>query len=265
MSQIPNEEAILPLSEFITLSNGISLSLLEPMIPTLTAFEVKDQKGIKISKKQEKLTDSDRSLFHITTSVKKLEERETRYAEDIKSLRQEVVALLKSGNRPHAALLLRRAKLYEIQLDKAMKSRDQLLRIAASIEEAQTSAEVFEAMKLGAAALKTENARVGGIDKVDTLMDTVTELMEEQESISETIGSSNSLQTYDEAVLEAELAELAQEDIKTPIIANSNKPTNDAKLDQLVKDLQTISVPVTPVQAPLRTPSNEKKPMEAAQ
>lgn len=260
MDRIPDGEAVMALSEFTELSNGLSLKLLGPMIPTLTTFEVKDQKGIKISKKQEELSDSDRALFHITTSVKKLEDRETRYAADIKSLRQEVITLLKSGNRPHAALLLRRAKLYEIQLDKAMKSRDQLLRIAASIEEAQTSAEVFEAMKLGAAALKTENARVGSIDKVDSLMDTVAELMEEQETISEAIGS-NSLQGYDESVLEAELAELTREDAKAETVDASK----DTKMDELIAELQTINVPVTPIQATSSGFSQEKKQAAAAQ
>lgn len=247
-STFPSGEAILPLDRFLAMTQGVHLDLLSTLLPNTTQFEVKDQKAVKIATKPEnaKVSDSDRALFHISTSIQKLEQREAKYARDIQSLRQEVISLLKSGNRPHASMLLRRSKLYEKQLDKAMASRDQLLRIAASIEEAQTSAEVFEAMKLGAAALKTENDRVGGIDKVDSLMDTVAELVEEQDSISEAIGSSTITTAVDEALLEAELAELVKEEDKSPSPSPAISPF-DKTLDSLVTELQQVHVPAAPV------------------
>lgn len=250
MKSIPHSVHLMSYNEFLSLSHGLSLDLLAQWMANITVFEVKGVKGVKFaqSMEQAKITDSDRALFHIGHSVHVLEGREKKYAYESASLRREVVVMLKSGNRSTAAMLLRRAKLYESQLEKSMKSRDQLLRIAASIEEAQTNAQVFEAMKLGAAALKSENEKVGGVDKVDELMDNVSELIEEQEMIATTIGGNAAQLTMDldESILEKELAELIQEDRQFIVATQSKSPHQPQQQDQdaLVKELQELSVPV---------------------
>lgn len=258
--QVSSKPGVLSLEEFLAQNNGPSLELLLPLMPNIAVFEVKGVKGVKISTLKEPVSESDRALFHIGQSVLKLEEREARYAADIANTRKEVVGLLKIGNRAHATTLLRRTKMLEIYLEKASKSRDQLLRISASIEEAQTNAQVFEAMKLGAEALRAENSRIGGPEKVDSLMDTVSELIDDQEEISKAIGSTQSLTSADDASLEAELAELLSEDLNKKIAVPTQdiKPT-DPRTDEMLEDLAKISIPTTTPSSSVATPSKEEK------
>lgn len=233
--------SIMPFSEFEQLANGLSMDLLLPEMQFIAVFDAHGERGVKISNnKSEKVevTDSDRALFHISRSIVKLEAQESRYVSSISSLKKDTVVALKSGNRPHATTLLRRAKLFENQLEKSSKARDQLLRISASIEEAQTNVEVFEAMKLGAVALKRENSRIGSPDKVDELMDTVSDLIEDQEEIAQAIGSDRNLSSVDEAALESELALLLAENVgvtaKEPIVeVVPQKDDSDRLLEEL--------------------------------
>jgi len=247
-------------SDYLSISKGLSTELLSKWMSNVTVFEVKGVKGVKFAQtlEQATITDSDRALFHIGHSVATLEEREKKYASEAHSLRTEVVAMLKSGNRPMAALLLRRAKMYENQLEKSMKSRDQLLRIAASIEEAHTNAQVFEAMKLGAAALKSENDKIGSVEQVDELMDNVSDLMEEQETLATAIGGAQlSTGDIDESALEKELASLLQEGdtvtkqqhVSSVPISSTSPQHQLTEQDRLVKELEALSVPLKPITA----------------
>jgi hypothetical protein len=239
----------------------------------VTFFEVKDVKGVKVASNpsQSKVSDAERSLFHITNSIYQLERREEKYSGEVKRLRSEVLVKLKEGNRPAATLLLKRAKMYESHLSKAMQSRDTLLQISASIEEAQTSSAVFEAMKMGAETLKSENAKLGSVDTVEALLDDVSELIQETNDISDAVmGSQQQLLSgsIDESELEKELAELAKEELRdlklskpvkpTPTIARAGPDTTNAtvnapasasssSLDSLVSELELLSVPTAPI------------------
>lgn len=259
----------MPYAEFVELTKGVSIDLLLPTMKSIAVFEVHGERGVKISPYKSariEVTDSDRALFHISRSIIKLEAQESRYYESVSTLKKDTVAALKGGNRSHAATLLRRAKLYEQQLEKSSKARDQLLRISASIEEAQTNTEVLAAMKLGAEALKSENSKIGSLDKVDELMDTVTELIEDQEEISQAIGSDRSLTPIDEASLESELAALLAEDSGTKV-KSEVKPSKVSKeeSDKLLEELAQINVSTTKPNAATASSSKpEKKLAEAS-
>lgn len=258
----------MPFAEFERLTNGLSIDLLIPEMNNIVVFEVHGERGVKISANKSstaQVTDSDRALFHISRSIVKLEAQESHYYTSITTLKKDTVSALKSGNRPHATTLLRRAKMFEVQLEKSSKARDQLLRISASIEEAQTNAEVFEAMKLGAAALKSENSKIGSPDKVDELMDTVSELIEDQEEISQAIGSDRTLTSIDEASLESELAQLMAEDdgLKPKITTTATIPEK-ADTDKLLDELAQLSVPVAKPSTTSPSPSNTEKKLAEA-
>lgn len=250
MQSIPSHLSLLPLTEFTRLTISTNLALLMPYMPGVVMFDVRDVQAVKIVRNSSAslvVTDSDRALFHLAHSIKKLEEKEVKYTEQAKTLRQDVIKALKvENNRPKATLLLMRTKLYESYLDKAMRSKDSLLRIQASIEEAQTSAELFEAMKLGRAALKAENERVGDIDQVEALMDSVSELIQDTAEVSEAIAGQD-LHSFSEKDFETELAELIAEAplpaSTTPTTATNPKlPETSPHMDALVEELEKLSV-----------------------
>jgi len=143
-------------------------------------------------------------------------------------------------NRRAAMMALKRKKTYEAQIAKLSGARMTIEQQLMAIEGATVSLEAMNAMKAGAAAMKSIHGEMN-IDTVDDTMDSIREQMDIHNEISDAIAQPLG-DPLDEDGLEAELAELEAENI-------------DQQLNQLNAPLSAVS-PIKLPTAPTTLPAS---------
>jgi charged multivesicular body protein 7 len=103
-------------------------------------------------------------MTNLTAQISTLETR-------ITSLQAKALAAVKSGNKHTALSLLRSKKLAEKNLQQRTDTFHQLDEVFTSIEQAADQVEVMKAMEASARVLKSLNQQVGGVERVEDVVD----------------------------------------------------------------------------------------------
>lgn len=125
---------------------------------------------------------------------------------------------LVKGDKERALLALRRKKFQEGLLSKTDAQLATLEQLTANVEFALVQKDVMFGLKQGTDVLKQINAEMGGIDKVEKLMEENEEAREYQRQVSEML--EGGLSRDDEEDVEDELAALEQDIVGTKQITN---------------------------------------------
>ncbi|EPQ27625.1 uncharacterized protein PFL1_04763 [Pseudozyma flocculosa PF-1] len=129
-----------------------------------------------------------------------------------------------STNKRAAQAALRQKKVYENELDKIAGTRMTLETQVNAIESANMNFETMQAMRQGAAALKSIHGSMD-IDKVDATMDSIREQMDITNEISEAISNPvNMGHDLDEDELQNELEELEQDELNSRLVGADSVP-----------------------------------------
>nr|XP_023669185.1 charged multivesicular body protein 4b-like isoform X1 [Paramormyrops kingsleyae] len=132
-----------------------------------------------------------------------------------KKIHQELLTAKKNGTRNKRAALqaLKRKKRYEKQLSQIDGTLSTMEFQREALENANTNAEVLKNMGFAAKAMKAAHEHMD-IDKVDDLMQDITEQQELAQEISDAISKPVGFgEEFDEDELMAELEELEQEEL----------------------------------------------------
>jgi charged multivesicular body protein 7 len=151
-------------------------------------------------------------------SLKDLIEDLTAQTEVLSNKVDELAASAKAAvlkkNRVVALAALKSKKMAEVNLTKRYATLNQLEDVAAKIEQAADNVQLVRVMEGSATALKSLNAKVGGADKVDQVLDDLREQMAEADEVGNIISEAGPA-VDEEAVdeeLEAMLAEEARKE-----------------------------------------------------
>ena len=139
---------------------------------------------------RDKLQQYQKKITHVT-------DRETEIAKEC----------LRKGQKSKALLALRRKKFQESLLSKTDLQLEQLQRLVADVEFAAVQKDVMYGLQQGTAVLRQIQAEMGGIEKVEKLMEENAEARAYEREVSEMLGGRLSNQEEDE--VEEELAALA--------------------------------------------------------
>mmetsp|Transcript_143693 Transcript_143693/g.250788 ORF Transcript_143693/g.250788 Transcript_143693/m.250788 type:complete len:220 (-) Transcript_143693:322-981(-) len=126
----------------------------------------------------------------------------------------------KKGNKNLALTHLKRKKQYEEQMTKLSAQRMNIENMQMKMEEATMNLETLKAQKEGAKAIKEMYGKMTP-DKIDADMETVREVMDHANEISDALSQPLGDQ-LDEDDLEAELAELEQADLDQELLGIDN-------------------------------------------
>ncbi|KPP64280.1 charged multivesicular body protein 4b-like [Scleropages formosus] len=132
-----------------------------------------------------------------------------------KKIEQELITAKKNGTKNKRAALqaLKRKKRYEKQLAQIDGTLSTIEFQREALENANTNTEVLKNMGFAAKAMKAAHENMD-IDKVDDLMQDITEQQELAQEISDAISKPTAFgEDYDEDELMAELEELEQEEL----------------------------------------------------
>ena len=131
--------------------------------------------------------------------ITKLTDRETAIAKEC----------LSRGQKPKALLALRRKKFQESLLAKTDLQLEQLQRLTSDVEFATVQKSVMYGLQQGTAVLKQIQAEMGGIERVERLLEDNEEARAYQKQVSELLGGQ--LSNNDEDEVEDELDALGRE------------------------------------------------------
>lgn len=140
------------------------------------------------------------------------------YQKRITTLTDREVAIAKEcltrGQKDKALLALRRKKYQESLLAKTDAQLEQLQRLTSDVEFAAVQKDVMYGLRQGTAVLKQIHAEMGGIEKVEKLLEENAEARAYQKEISDMLGGQ--LSNQDEDDVEDELEAMAREMVSEP-------------------------------------------------
>jgi charged multivesicular body protein 4A/B len=147
-----------------------------------------------------------------------LDKREALLMKKIDNELQKARELNRQGNKRAALQCLKRKKLYESQQEVVANQQLKLQEQMIVLEGSKATAETFNALKSGAGAMK-QLAKETDVDKVDKVMDEISEQTEKMRQVNEALGQQVGYAAeLDEDELEAELAELDALDVEDALL-----------------------------------------------
>jgi len=175
--------------------------------------------GTKKKKPAPKLADSIQKLREASDNMDK---REKHLVKLMEQALQEAKKKSKAKDKRGALFHLKRKKMYEKQVDQIYGKKSNIETQIMALEAASNNKEVLGAMRVGADALRAA-VKDTDVEKVDDVMDTISESMamadELGEAMSQSIGPA-----LDEEELNAELAEMESEMMDEDLLAAPSVP-----------------------------------------
>jgi len=187
--------------------------------------------GKKKQKPVPKLSDSIMKLRDASTNLDKRQEFLTKKVDEAKD---EAKKKFKAKDKRGALFHLKRKKLYEKQIDQIYGKKTNIETQIMALEGASSNKEVISAMKEGSTALSATVSDLN-VDKVDEVMDDITESMAMADELSEAMAQPIG-PAVDEDELSAELAEMESEMMDEDMLAAPSVPAKTIKAPEDEKD-----------------------------
>ena len=193
-----------------------------------------------------------------TKTLEMLEKREALLIKKISAELEKAKAFNRSGNKRAALQCLKRKKLYESQCEVVANQQLKLQEQMIVLEGSKATAETFNALKSGAGAMK-QLAKETDVDKVDKVMDEISDQTEKMRQVNEALGQQVGYAAeLDEDELEAELAELDALDVEDALLQKEIEELEPGFTTQSKEEV--VVMPDVPKMKPVpKMPANVKK------
>jgi charged multivesicular body protein 7 len=220
------------------------------------------------------ITTSDTAIAHLKTVQTSLDEQISLLTSQIATFTQKARDATSKQNRIIALSALKSRKLSESALRKRSDALARIEEVLNGVAQAASDAEVIRSLEGGASALERLNKDIGGIERVEKVMDRVREGIEESEDVGRVIAEMGSARVDEDEVqeefdamlkAEAEKKRKLQEEIQRRKLElerqerarkeaeeqvrkeQETKVTDDpAKQDGLVEELKSVSLNASP-------------------
>ncbi|RCI09005.1 hypothetical protein L249_4943 [Ophiocordyceps polyrhachis-furcata BCC 54312] len=157
------------------------------------------------------ITEEDTAVASIKELTSSLKHQVALLTSRIDDLSAEAKKAVVGNNRITALAALKSKKVAESSLSKRYATLSQLEQVAASIEQASDQVQLVKVMESSASALESLNAKVGGVERVDSAVDRLREQMSETDEVAAILAESTGA-VVDEAEIDDELEALEKQD-----------------------------------------------------
>ncbi|KAH0847569.1 hypothetical protein FOPE_00798 [Fonsecaea pedrosoi] len=123
----------------------------------------------------EPITQEDRSIASLKSLIEDVHQKSATLSARITVLQDQASTAVKTGNKASALSALRSKKLAERALQQRIDTLHQLEEIYTKIESAVDQVEILAVMESSASVLKTLNKRVGGVERVEDVLESLRE------------------------------------------------------------------------------------------
>lgn len=171
------------------------------------------------------------------------------------NLKAQAKNAVKSGDKATALLKLQKKKILDQQISNLSASLLQLESQKFDLENSSTTMEIVSTMAMGAKAQKDIAKRMDP-DKVQSLMDDLDDLKEQNAEVNDILGVFSEDLTADgelEAELEAMMLEEEESRITIPSVPNSKVGASNDEFDELLASLADAPTGKVAVPAPQKT------------
>ncbi|CAL6415812.1 unnamed protein product [Bathycoccus prasinos] len=209
-------------------------------------------------------TTSGRAAFDAVDKLKDtlemLDKREALLIKKISTELEKAREFNRSGNKRAALQCLKRKKLYESQCEVVANQQLKLQEQMIVLEGSKATAETFNALKSGAGAMK-QLAKETDVDKVDKVMDEISDQTEKMRQVNEALGQQVGYAAeLDEDELEAELAELDALDVEDALLQKAIEELEPGFTTSTGSKEEVVVMPDVPkMKAVRKMPANVKK------
>lgn len=182
----------------------------------------------------EPITEEDRRIASVQTTLSSLQTQVDSLSSRVESLQKTAQTAVQAKNRNTALSALRSKKLAETALQQRRDMLHQLEEVYAKIEQAVDQAQFIQVMQASATTLKTLNQRVGGVEKVDAIMDDLREQVTQTDEVGRVMQeplSGNAL--VDENEVDEELEAMEREELARK--EGMKEDASQAKLEDLAQ------------------------------
>jgi charged multivesicular body protein 7 len=212
----------------------------------------------------EPITEQDASIASLKALISSLEIQTASLEKRISSLQATAQASVKAGNKISALSALRFKKLAEKTLQQRSDTLHQLEEVYIKIESAADQIEIFNAMETSAGVLKALNQKVGGIERVDQVMDSLREEMEKVDEVQKVTSeplTSGAIVDETEIDDELEAMEAEQKKEKEEIEAQKRREQEEQEAEDTKKRLEAIGRADTPIEQRLENDTTKLREM----
>lgn len=160
------------------------------------------------------ITEEDRHIANVKTTLSSLQAQVDSLSLRAETLQKTAQNAVQAKNRNTALSALKSKKLAETALQQRRDMLHQLEGVYSKIEQAVDQAQFLQVMQASATTLKTLNQRVGGVERVDAIMDDLREQVGQTDEVGRVMQeplSDNAI--VDEAEVDDELASMEREEL----------------------------------------------------
>ncbi|RDA92198.1 hypothetical protein CP533_5599 [Ophiocordyceps camponoti-saundersi (nom. inval.)] len=190
------------------------------------------------------ITEEDAAVASIKELTSSLKHQIALLTSRIDDLSAEAKKAVVGNSRITALGALKSKKLAESSLSKRYATLSQLEQVASSIEQASDQVQLVKVMESSASALQSLNAKVGGVERVDSAVDRLREQMSGTDEVAAILAESTGA-IVDEAEIDDELEALEKEDAQEKQeVEDGKQKEREAETARAVME-ELPSVPVT--------------------
>ncbi|KAH3672257.1 hypothetical protein WICMUC_004352 [Wickerhamomyces mucosus] len=188
----------------------------------------------------EQITDQDISILEIKSLVIKITKSNDLLSDKINSATLALKNLVKqkSYNKELSFNLLKSRKIAENSLAKQISSLNQLESIIYKIDESATNIQLLDALQKGTIILKGLNTQIGGVEKVESIIDELEGEKYKVEKITERINDLSKGDEIDNNDLEVELDELLKQETNQKLSVVDEERHTEEDISQKLRQLK---------------------------
>ena len=182
----------------------------------------------------EPITQEDSSIASIKALIASLESQISALTSRVATLQTTAQNAVQSKDKHGALSALRSKRLAKRNLQQRTDTLNQLEEVWTKIEQAVDHVQVMQVMQSSAETLKSLNKRVGGVDRVDAIVDDLREQMGQVDEVSQIIQEPlDGKAIVDEAEIDDELAAMEKEEsVKKEELESEATKARLAELEQ---------------------------------
>lgn len=209
-----------------------------------------DGKLIRISSPGEPsgITEEDATIASLKELIAKLQHQTQMLSARVEQLEVEAKKAVARKNRVSALAALKSKKVAETSLAQRYASLNQVEEVALKIEQASDNVQLVKVMESSSGVLKNLNKQVGGVEKVDSVMDELRERISDTDELANILAESTGA-PIDEGEIDDELATMENE-------IKEKQEEKEAK-EKLGKLPNVPSQEAVPERERARTPTSE--------
>ncbi|KAM0273568.1 hypothetical protein ACHAQH_008266 [Verticillium albo-atrum] len=169
---------------------------------------------IRVEGEDAVITEEDTAVAQLKELVEDLKHQTSLLAGKVDTLAAEAKAAVGKRNNAAAMRLLREKKTAEAMLAKRGAALVQMEEISGRIQQARDQVQFVKVMEGSAGVLKQLNAEVGGVERVEGVVDSLREQMADTDEVGRILASAGEVEVIDDGEIDEELRamEKAEED-----------------------------------------------------